>query len=83
MRQTNDRHLFQPELRRGQYASVAGNDRPLSIDQYRVDEAELGNRLGDLPDLFVGVGAGVAHIGAERRDGQPFNGQFHDCVPFS
>lgn len=37
------------------------------VDQYRIDETELGDRLGDLVDLLLGVLPGVSWIGTQIR----------------
>lgn len=66
--EADDRHALQPqELRRGDPA-VAGEDHAPSIDQDWIGEAEAPDRIGDPADLLPGMGAGVARIGAQRRE---------------
>ena len=62
------RHVGQPELARRQHPAVAGDDAVLAVDEDRVGPAELPDRAGDLRDLRVGVGAGVAGVGDQRGE---------------
>ena len=68
MRQHDRRHLGHPQRLRRQQPAVAGDDRALGIDQDRVGEAELPDRGGDLLDLALRMGAGVAGIGDQAGD---------------
>jgi hypothetical protein len=44
------------------HSSVPGDDPVLVADQHRVGEAEPSDALGDLPDLLLGMRAGVFAI---------------------
>ena len=68
MRQHDRRHLGQADRLRRQQPAVAGDDPALGIDQDRVGEAELADRGGDLLELPLRVGAGVARVGNEAAD---------------
>ena len=51
---------------------IRGNqiqDRPCLVDQHRVGEAELTDAGGDLPDLLLRMGAGIAGPRGECRNG--------------
>ena len=56
------------ELRRLDPA-MAGEDGVLGVDQHRVGEAEGPDALGDLADLLLRVGAGVARPGLQSGGG--------------
>jgi hypothetical protein len=47
---------------------VSGDDLVFIADQDRVGEAEALDAPGDLRDLLLRVGAGVARIGAQARN---------------
>jgi hypothetical protein len=64
----NGRDLGVAEDLRGRDAAVAGDDLTVPVDQDGVGEAELFDRGGDLVDLPLGVGAGVAGVGLERSE---------------
>lgn len=47
---------------------MASQDHQIIIDQNRIGEAEFLDRGGELRQLTLGMGAGVARIGCERTD---------------
>lgn len=59
------RALSEPEALRRLQPTMAGDDHPVAADQYRVGEAELHNRGGDLRDLALEMRPGIARIGRE------------------
>jgi hypothetical protein len=63
--QPHRRNLGDPEKLRGLDSGVAGNYRVPRIDQDGDVEAEPPDALGDLPDLLLRMGAGVARIRTE------------------
>src|SRR5207248_165498 len=52
--------------------AMAGDDRTVLSDQNRVVESELPDALGDLPDLFLGMGSGIAGMRPQARHGHRF-----------
>jgi hypothetical protein len=58
--QHNHRDLGEPQLPRGEQTSVPGDDAGLRVPQDRVVEPKLKDAGGDLINLRVGVGPGVA-----------------------
>ena len=60
--QHDHRHLGQAELPRRGEPAVAGDDVAVLADQDRVGEAERADAAGDLGDLRVAVGAGIARV---------------------
>ena len=44
---------------------MSGKDHVARIDEEGIGEAEGSDRVGDLPHLLAGVGAGIARIGFE------------------
>jgi hypothetical protein len=46
----------------------AADSRPIAADQDQIDEAELGDRGGNLGDLFVRMRAGIAGVGSAGRE---------------
>ncbi len=55
-----NRHVLQAEQFRRIEAAMSGDDPVVAVDEDRIGEAESGDAAGNLPDLFFGVGAGVA-----------------------
>ncbi len=47
----------------------AADSRPLAADQDQIDEAELGDRGGNLGGPFVRVRAGIAGVGVSWSRG--------------
>jgi len=45
---------------------MPGDDLAIIADQHGIGESEPLDAVRDLPNLFFGVGAGIAIIGAER-----------------
>ena len=68
VRQRDRRHLGHAERLRRQQPAVPGDDRALGVDQDRIGEAELADRGGDLLDLPLRMGAGVARVGDQAAD---------------
>jgi hypothetical protein len=69
MVQADDGHGLEPELLGRLQAGVARDDAISLVDQDRIDEAELLDAVGDLLDLLLGMGTGIARIRLEIRDG--------------
>ena len=55
---------------------MTGDDPALGVDQDRVGKAERADRAGDLFELPLRVGAGVARIGDEAADRAVAHGEW-------
>jgi hypothetical protein len=53
---------------------MAGNDLAVLSDQNRIGEAEMSDAVGDLPDLLLGMGSGIAGMRPQARDRHRFDG---------
>ena len=80
MRQRDRRHLGHADRLRRQQPAVAGDDPALGIDQDRVGEAERADRGGDLLELPLRVGAGVARVGDKAADRPVADGERSQAV---
>jgi len=56
-------HLGEAEQLRGENAAVAGDDHVVGADQHRIEEAEFGDRCGDLRDLILRMRPRIANVG--------------------
>src|SRR5207244_3842658 len=65
MLQADGRHRPIAQLSAGEQPAMAGDDLQPGIDQDRYVEAEGGDAVGDLSDLFGLMPAGVARVGFE------------------
>jgi hypothetical protein len=68
MSQAHRRDFLQTEQLCGLDPAMTGNDLAVLSDENGVSEAELPDAIGDLSDLFLGVGSGIAGIGPEARE---------------
>lgn len=73
MSQAHGRDFLQPEQLCGLDPAMAGNDLAVLSDENGVSEAELPDAIGDLSDLFLGVGSGIAEIRPKARDRHVFD----------
>ena len=67
------RDALHPEQLGGFHPAVPGDDLVVIADQHRIREAEPVNAVGDLPDLLLGVGAGIAQIRLQAPDSHGLN----------
>ena len=67
-------HRREAEQPRRGHPAVAGQDGVRLVDQHRVGEAEGADAVGDLADLLLRVGAGVAGPGLEGLGGKVLQG---------
>ena len=58
------KHREEIEMLRRQHPAMAGDDLTVITDQHWVGEAEAGDAVGNLTDLLLSVGAGIARVGA-------------------
>jgi hypothetical protein len=64
MRQAYPRNTLQSKQLYRLHPTMAGNDPTVLSDQNRIGEPELPNAVGDLSDLLLGMGSGIA--GSDR-----------------
>jgi transposase len=69
----NDRHLSHTLQARALQSSMSGENHILVVDDQRVQESELPDAGGNLPDLLFGMGPCVFRIGANVGDRRPFH----------
>ena len=62
------RHLSEAQALRREHAAMAGDDHVIGADQHRIDEAEFGDRGGDLRNLILRMRSRVADIGNQPLD---------------
>jgi hypothetical protein len=74
MTQPDRRDAVQAEQLCGLDPAMAGDDLAVLSDQNRIGEAELPDAVGDLPDLFLGMGSGIAGMRPQARDRDRFDG---------
>jgi hypothetical protein len=81
-RQAKRRDGFQAQKLSGPQAAMPGDDFVLIVDEDRIGEAEPGDAVGNLPDLFFGMCAGIVRRWPQARDRHPLDGQgFHLGCP--
>jgi hypothetical protein len=61
---------------------MAGNDLAVLTDQHRIGEAELPDAVGDLSDLLLGVGPGIAGMRPQARDRHRLDGYMLDATRY-
>jgi hypothetical protein len=71
MIQHDNRHLDHAEAFGSCDQAMSGDNDAIVANQDGIDESELGNRCGDLSDLFVRVCASVSKIRREPSE-RPF-----------
>jgi len=59
VRKSDDRKAFETEKLGGGKSPMTCDDPALIVDNQGIDHAEPQHRVGDLPNLLLGVGAGV------------------------
>jgi hypothetical protein len=74
MSQAHRRDAVQAEQLCGLDPAVAGNDLAVLSDQNWIGEAEPPDAVGDLPDLLLGMGSGIAGMRPQARDQHRFDG---------
>ena len=79
------RYLSDAFLLGGKNTTVTGNNAIVTVDDDRIDEAELSQRGAELIDLLRAVGPGVVDIRYQLRDGDKlhFGCCFHRISPHS
>ena len=68
MGQAKRRNALHPEKLGSLDPAMPGDDLVVIADQDRVGEAELLDAVGDLPDLLLGMGAGVSRVRPQACD---------------
>jgi hypothetical protein len=85
LRQPQRRNSAPSEMPGGLDAAMSSDDLVIVADQHRIGKAEPLDTSGDLPDLFAGMGAGIARIRLKLVNGHSFNGHGshgRDCLQF-
>ena len=70
-------HMFEPNTRHGchfqqlcgGHPAMAGKNGAIPVDQHRIGEAERKDTVGDLAQLLLRMGAGIARPGGQCRGG--------------
>ena len=76
MGQAQRRHAVHAEQLGGLDPAMAGDDLAVVADQHRIGEAEPLDAVGDLPNLLLGMGAGIAGVGPQPCDTHSLNGDW-------
>lgn len=78
MSEAHSRDVLQADQLCSLDSAVTGDDLAILADQYRVGKSEPPDAVCDLPDLLLGMGAGIAPIGPQARHRHRFDGHGPD-----